>query len=250
VKARAVLVAELDGSGSGVTRLSRIRSEPPLVLRATPGAVYLVGGAGGPLGGDRLSLDITVGPGATLAIRSAAASVAQPGRGPSVVNVTASVAEDGRLEWAPEPIIAARGCRHHMTTVLSLAAGASVLWREEIVLGRHGDTPGSVASRFRADLDRRPLLCHEVALGPDQPHACSPAIVGPARAVGSVVVVDPRWAIDRPPAMVLGPTAAVLVLDGPAVQVVAVAANARELRRRLDDGEAIVRGHTARVAAP
>lgn len=246
MRARAALVAEVDSRG--ITRLTRIRSEPPLVLRATPGAVYVVGGAGGPLGGDQLTLDIEVGPGAALTVRSAAASVAQAGPGPSVVDVTASVAEGGRLDWLPEPVIAARGCRHHMTTVLSLAEDATALWREEIVLGRYGETPGSVVSRFRADLGGHPLLRHDVGLGPDHPHTGGPAVVGPARAFGSVLVVDPGWTTERPPARCIGPAAAILVLDGPAVQVIGVAADARELRRTLDDGAAAC-GHTARLAA-
>ena len=39
------------------TRLVELRSDPPLVLRATPAGLHLVGGAGGPLGGDELALE-------------------------------------------------------------------------------------------------------------------------------------------------------------------------------------------------
>ena len=45
----------------GTTRLPVLSSQAPLVLRRTPSAVYLVGGAAGPIGGDELSLWITVG---------------------------------------------------------------------------------------------------------------------------------------------------------------------------------------------
>jgi urease accessory protein len=61
-----------------VSRLVELRSDPPLVLRATPAGLHLVGGAAGPLGGDELALDITVGAGACLVVRSAAATLAQP----------------------------------------------------------------------------------------------------------------------------------------------------------------------------
>src|SRR5579862_7258838 len=77
VRASASIVAELDAAG--VTRLPVLASEVPLVLRRTPEAVYLIGGAAGPLGGDLLSLSISVGAGATLRMRSAAASIALPG---------------------------------------------------------------------------------------------------------------------------------------------------------------------------
>ena len=237
MRARATLVAEVDSEGA--TRLTRIRSEPPLVLRATADGVYLVGAAGGPLGGDEIALDIEVGPGADLTVRSAAASVAQPGPGagnPSVVRVTAHVAAGGRLRWLPEPTIAARGCRHHMEGTVTLGAGARLAWREEIVLGRHGEPPGSVVSRFTADAGGLPLLRHEVALGPDHPAADGPAVAGSARAVGSVLLVDPAWETCRPAPATLTPTAAVLPLAGPAVQVVALAADAIALRRALDAG--------------
>ena len=236
MRARATLVAAVDGTG--VTRLARIRSEPPLVLRATAGAVYLVGAAGGPLGGDHLALDVEVGAGATLTVRTAAASVAQPGDGPSVMRVTARVAPGGRLGWLPEPVVAARGCCHRLETTVTLDAGAMLEWREEIVLGRHGETAGSVLARFTADVDGAPLLRHELALGADHAEAAGPAVVGAARAVGSLLRVDPSWAGSRPASRVLGPTAAVLSLAGPAAQVVAVDGDAVGLRRSLDAGRA------------
>ena len=47
----------------GVTRLPVLSSQVPLVLRRTPEAVYVVGGAAGPIGGDELALRISVGAG-------------------------------------------------------------------------------------------------------------------------------------------------------------------------------------------
>jgi urease accessory protein len=71
--ATACIVAEL-GDG-GATRLPVLSSQVPLVLRRTPDAVYLVGGAAGPLGGDDLTLTIDVRHGATLRVRTATAAV-------------------------------------------------------------------------------------------------------------------------------------------------------------------------------
>src|SRR5687768_16184312 len=71
--ARARIIAEADGSGA--TRLPVLRSSVPLVLRQAEDAVWIVGGAAGPLGGDDLGLDIDVGPGAALTVRTAAAAV-------------------------------------------------------------------------------------------------------------------------------------------------------------------------------
>lgn len=232
MRARARVVAEADGRGG--TRLAVLRSEAPLVLRSAAGALYLVGGAGGPLGGDDLALDIEVGPGARLTMRTAAASVALPGLGPSQVTVDAAVAAGATLEWLPEPVVAARGCDHHLRSTIELEPGAGLVWREELVLGRHGEDPGSVVTRLHADLDGAPLLRQELAVGPLHPAGAGPAVTAGARAVGSVLLVGEGWAAGEP--FLLGPTAAVLPLAGEGSQVVALAGDATSLRRHLDSG--------------
>lgn len=234
MRAQARVVAEADGRGG--TRLAVLRSEPPLVLRQTAGALYLIGAAGGPLGGDDLSFDIDVGVGAKLTIRTAAASLAQPGLTPerSRLRVQATVGAGGELRWLPEPLVAVRGCVHEMDATVSLAADAQLIWREELILGRHRDAPGSVVARTAVDLDGWPLLRHELALGADYPLASAPAVTGGARAVGSVLVVRPDW---TSPAVLLAPTSAVLELAGAgAALVVGLAEGASELRRQLDAG--------------
>lgn len=239
MKAFARVVAESDGRGG--TRLTTLRSEAPLVLRDTPHALYLVGGAGGPLGGDDLTLEIEVGPGALLTIRAAAATVALRGPvpGPSRVHVHAKVGDSGELRWLPEPIVAAQGCDHRAEATVQLHTGGRLLWREEVVLGRHAEEGGSVATRTRVDVGGVPLFHHELALGPEHPHASGPAVVGDAGAVGSVVLVDSRscWR-----AALVGDRAAVLALDGPGVQVTALAGDARALRRALDEGVGVALG--------
>jgi urease accessory protein len=240
VIARAHVVAQADDGGR--TRLTAVRSEAPLVLRATPDALYLVGGAGGPLGGDDLALDIEVGPGARLTIRTAAASVALPGRGPSTVAVTARVAAGGELQWLPEPLVAARGCDHHMSAVIVVQGDGTLVWREEIVLGRHQELPGSVVTRTQVDLDGAPLLRQELALGASHPAASGPSVTAGARAVGSVLLVGMPWP-GGPGAQVLGATAVVLPLAGAGAQVLALAGGASELRRALDAGVGLFDPH-------
>jgi urease accessory protein len=249
MRARARVVAT--GDDRGGTRLETVRSEPPLVLRATPEALYLVGGAGGPLGGDDLRLDIEVGPGARLVIRTAAASVAQPGRGPepSTVQVRATVAAGGMLHWLPEPVVAARGCDHHMTATISLHGDARLVWREEIILGRHHEAGGSVVTRNHVDLDGTALLRHELALGPLHPSAAGPAVTAGARAVGSVLLVGPSWGASERP-LLLAATAVVLPLARSGAQVLALAENASTLRRHLEAGVASGARHTAGAPAP
>ena len=216
-------------------RLVRVRSEAPLVVRPTPGAVYLVGGAAGPLGGDRLSIEVDLSDGADLTIRTVAASVALPGPAPSQVIVRARVGAGCRLVWRPEPTVLARGCRHHVDASVDLEAGASLDWWEELVLGRHDEPAGSVRSRLSVDLHGQPLLRHELALGPDHPGWDGPAVVGPNRVAGTRLIADPAWVDPAAPptARILGSSAVVLPLDGPAVQVVALGPDCRSVREAL-----------------
>jgi urease accessory protein len=210
-------------------RLAVMESSPPLVLRATPGAVYVVGGAYTPLGGDDLSLSIIVEPGASLVVRSAAASVALPGPdgAPSRLRVTASVGEGGSLVWHPEPGVAATGCDHHSEAIVSLDPGASLVWREEIVLGRHREDGGRWTSSLVVDLADRPLLRHRVALGAGTDWS-SPAVGAGARCHGSVLVVG-----ESLPEAHAGPRVSVMALEGPAVLVAALADDAVELAASL-----------------
>jgi urease accessory protein len=57
------------------------------------------------------------------------------------------------------------------------------------VLGRHCEAPGSLLQRLRVDVDGRPLLRNDLALGPRWPGSLGPAGTAGARAVGTVLVV-------------------------------------------------------------
>lgn len=242
--ARGRVVMEADDDG--VSRLSCLRSDGPLILRPTAGTlVHLVGGAGGPLGGDVLRIEIVVGPGAELILHTVAAAVALPGPapGPSVVEIDARVGDAGVLRWLPEPTVAAALCDHRTRARVVLAAGARLVWREELVRGRYGEGGGSASSRLSVDYDSRPLVRHQVEVGADHPAWASPAVGGDARCTGSVLVVDPGWVAGPPRPSLLADgdgTAAVLPLAGPAVHVVALAPDARTLRRLLEAGQSAV----------
>jgi len=228
------------GDDRGGTRLISLRSAAPLLVRPTSRGVYLVGGAAGPIGGDRLRLEIDLGTAARLTVRTAASSVALPGQSgeASTLHVEAAVGDGGSLRWLPEPAVAAACCHHRSTARVSVGTGGRLLWREELILGRHGEQPGAFTSRLSIDVAGAPLLRQELSVGPGHPGWDGPAVAGSSRAVGSVVVVDPRW-VDSPPprpTAPLGEQAAVLALSGPAVQVVALADDAVALRRLLDAG--------------
>ncbi|WP_344950155.1 urease accessory protein UreD, partial [Actinomadura miaoliensis] len=234
--ARAAVTAERDAQGR--TRCTRLRSDGPLALRETADAVYLVGAAAGPLGGDVLEIDLGVGPGARLAVRSVAATLVLPGDGVSRLTVRARAGAGAHLDLAPEPTVAAAGCDHRSVTEIALAEDATLRLHEELVLGRHGERPGRLHSRIDVTIGRTPLLRHELRVA--DRHG-GPAVLGDARAVGNVLLVRPG--LTREPHA--GDGLAVLPLAHPsAVLVTAVAPDAALLRRRLARGESI-----AQVAA-
>lgn len=225
MRARAVLVA--DG-----TRLTTLHGEPPLLLRRTGTAadgatvVHLVGGAAGPLAGDRLHLRIEVTGGAAVELRSVAATVALPGRTEdrSTFTVTATVGPGATLRWLPEPLIAAAGCRHVSRAEVDLADGARLLWRDELICGRHGEQPGDLRSELHVRHAGRPLLAHDLAVGPQAPGWAGPAVLGHARAAGSLLTVN----LPHPP------TGTAMPLAGPGTLTVALAEDGDRLRRQLD----------------
>jgi urease accessory protein len=225
MRAEARVVAEANGTGR--TRLAVLRGESPLLLRQTgprhgggsggdsgrsgsistggasgsgggPGrggvTVHLVGGAAGPLRGDELRLEIEVGPGAWLEFRSVAASLALRGRSflpASRLTVTASVAAGGTLRYLPEPLIAAAGCDHVTITEVDVAEGGSLIWRDDLVCGRHGEESGDVRADMTVRYAGTTIYRHELSVGPAAPGWAGPAVLGGGRAVGTIVTAGP-----------------------------------------------------------
>ncbi len=236
MQAHASVIAESDGRGG--TRLARLRGETPLLLRQTQSrdgltTVHVVGGAAGPLGGDELQLTIEVGRDAALCLRTVAAAIALPDRtgAPSRTVVNATVANGGLLRWLPEQLIAAAGCHHTTIATIELEEGASLLWRDELVCGRHNEQPGDATISTSAQYAGRPLLRQTLSVGPRSAGWDGPAVLGGAKATGSLLQVHPDVPHTAP--SVLGPTAVRTPLNGPACLVTATAADAHTLRGYL-----------------
>lgn len=243
VRATARITAVRDSRGA--TSLPVLESEGPLALRRTravsPGSarVTAVGAMSAPLGGDRLAIEVRADPGARLAVDSAAATLALPGPGPGTgaarYEVRLSAGEGAELSWLPEQLISAHGSELITRTTAELAPTARLVLREEQILGRHGESPGTLLSRLTVRRAGRPLLDQQVAYGPGAPGGWNgPAVLGGHRAVGQLLVVEPSFDDRSPEGRLLGPTAVLTRLAGPAVLVTAVAADARELRAVLD----------------
>jgi urease accessory protein len=224
---------EAVAGADGVTRLPVLASQVPLVLRRTPDAVYLVGGAAGPIGGDELSLRIDVGPGAFLRMRTAAAAIALPGPDglESVLRVSVSVGAGGRLEYLPEPAVVTAGARHATLVSVTLAAGASLALRDEVLLGRHDETGGTARWVLQVSYAGRPLLRQSLSVSGCDPASLGPAVLAGHRAAGTLLLVNEPGAAEIP--ALATAEAAVMPLAGPGVLVTALAHDAVSLRQRL-----------------
>jgi urease accessory protein len=221
---------EVDPSG----RCTVLRSAPPLTFRHTDRSVlHLIGTAAGPVGGDRLRLDLVLGPGAELTVRGVAASLVHPGPtgAPSSMAIEVEVGAGATLRWLPKPTVLIQGCDHTVTTTIRLGAGARLLWRDEVVLGREGEVSGSLLQRLRVDVLGQPLLRNDLTVGPRWPGASGPAGVDGARAIGTLVAVGHPAGVTS----VVGVRLASLPLDDRSVLVTALAPTAEALARALPE---------------
>ncbi|MEW2067784.1 urease accessory protein UreD [Streptomyces sp. NPDC007346] len=244
VRATARLRAEPDGRGGSA--LPVLESAGPLALRRTRSPlpaharVTVVGAMSAPLNGDRLAIEAEATDGAHLTVDTAAATVALPGPrtdgDPSTYTVKLRVGESATLHWLPEQLVSAHGSHLHQTTRVELAPTARLLLREEQILGRHGEPTGALTTRLTVHRGGRPLLDQQLSYGPGAPGDWDgPAVLGGHRATGQLLLADPSFEDTPRSARLLGPTAALTPLAGPAVLVQAVAADARLLRAILDE---------------
>jgi urease accessory protein len=174
----------------------------PIILRPTGDArVHLVHGAGGPLGGDALRLDVRLGAAATLAVRSAGATLVQPGRSrqPARWDTGVVVGADAALDWGPEPTVVTDGATLHASLRVDVGAAARAVVREVVVLGRHGGVGGRYQGRLDVTVEGVPLLAHTTLLDGADPALGGTGGTAGARAVGTLLLAG-RGGTDDPPA--------------------------------------------------
>ena len=121
----------------------------PRILRTTDNGarIGLVATTAMLLGGDHIELDIAVGPAAWLELVETAGTVAYDADGVrSSWRVRIRVADGGVLIWSGEPFVVANGANVERSTAIDLGAEAVACIRETLVLGRSGETGGSLRS--------------------------------------------------------------------------------------------------------
>lgn len=234
MKARAELTVE---PGAGAPRL-RWRSAAPVALRPTgPHRVHLVHAAGGPLGGDDLRLDVHLGAGSSLQLRSAAAMVVQAGRHPGAAQwtVTAALAPGAVLDWHPEPTVLCDGAELRSSMTVSMQPESRVMLYEVVVLGRARQSGGRYQGELTVDVAGAPLLHHTLLLDGADPVLTGPAGTGGARVVGMLAMVgegtdgSPADAGEEP-----GLRWACSALDGPGWLLLALGDRVTDVTRLFD----------------
>lgn len=218
-----------------------------MLIRPTgPGRVHLVQSAGGPVGGDQLSLDVSVAPGCALRVCSAAATIAHPGPHADAISwaVSARIGADSELRWHPLPTVVAAGARYHSSFRAEVAPDGVLVAREEIALGRHGEPGGEYRGTLAVTVGGHPLVVHTTVLDGADRDLSGPAGSGGHRIVGSMLVATATPAPAELPTGELIADAdvqwSVLPLDGPGYLVLALGDSAHAVRAVLDSCEASV----------
>ncbi len=138
------------------------------------------------LGGDVVELDVRVGPGARLDLFDVAGTIANHGRGlPCGWHVRLDVATGGGLTYAGEPFVVADGAEVTRTLDVGLAADAAAVLRDTVVLGRAGQTGGSLRSLTAVRRAGRPVLVEDQRLDAAWWRA-APGMLGRHRVVDTV----------------------------------------------------------------
>ncbi|PWI06763.1 urease accessory protein UreD [Streptomyces sp. NWU339] len=194
-----------------------------------------------PLGGDRLTLDITAEAHARLEVTTAAATVAL--RGPTTdaatYDVRLTVGEHATLHWLPQPLISTHGSTLHQTFTVDLTPTSTLLLREEQLLGRTAQPPGHLTTRLTVRHNGRPILDQHTAYGDPVPAWNSPAVLGSHRATGQLLYISPHLDAQYTPQIIgddpeTGHAILTPLADAPALLATAVAPTPDHLRRLLD----------------
>jgi len=196
-------------------RLDRLHQSGSAKAFVHPGEmgpeVVFLNTSGGLTEGDRLTcrLDLGAGVHATGTTQTAERAYRSPG-GSAAVEVRHRVGPGGHLDWLPQETILFDRSDLRRETRIDLAADATCLMLEMLVLGRAamGERPAALHLRDtrRVLRDGRPLLVEPLHITPATLPA-GPAVLEGARAIATVALVAPgasdalapvRAALDEP----------------------------------------------------
>ena len=151
-------------------------------------------------GGDRLRVDVAVGPGARARLTTPGATRWYRSAGPLATStVAAGVGEGGALEWLPQEQIVFDGAEALSECRFKLAPGASLIAWDLVVLGRQaGAEPfvrGTWRSRLDVEVDGRLVLAERCVLGAGDALRRSALGWGGQDAVATFIAAGPWGAV-------------------------------------------------------
>ncbi len=155
---------------------------------------YLMSTGGGLVQGDRWRTAIEVGPDAhALVTTQAATRVHSMRHDYAATSTRARVRAGGVLEYMPDPLIPHAGARLHQQVRIDCEPGASVLWADTVVSGRHARGEHQAydwfSSTLEATVDGRLVAADSLRLDPGV--AGGPLVWGTHRVMGTLFVVAP-----------------------------------------------------------
>jgi urease accessory protein len=180
---------------------------PPIYLDDS-GSAYtlLVNPSGGLVGGDHLSIDLSVGAKAHALISSPSANrVYRSLSQESTQDITITVGEAGILEWMPEHTIPFAGSRFRQNINVQLHPGATLLLWDAVASGRiaHGERWRftSLHNHIHIRMPSKAFLREQYALAPGNPRrgaglAASWDYVGSLFIVGDAVAASSWTALE------------------------------------------------------
>ncbi|MET9273506.1 urease accessory protein UreD [Kribbella sp. NPDC003557] len=120
------------------------------------------------LAGDDVRIEIAVSGAVRLEIVETAGTVAYGMRGGSARwDVDIRLTDGAGLQWYAEPFVVSAGADVTRTTTAHLDDGCTAHLRESLVLGRHGETGGTLRTSTRAWLADELLLAEDLDLAPE-----------------------------------------------------------------------------------
>jgi urease accessory protein len=189
-----------DGT-TGRTVLGGSFQEPPLkvvrafILEDGTALVHLHNVSGGLVGGDCLSLQVSLRPGASAQLTTTSATRIYHHRqelSPTTQGTDVTVGEGALLEYVPDAIIPFAGAHFLQRTGIELADGAGMFWWEILAPGREARGELFAYKQFEmrtqvTALGRR-IAAENICLRPDSEDISSLARLGPYRYVATFYI--------------------------------------------------------------
>lgn len=167
--------------------------------------LFMISTAGCVLQGDRLTLEVTLAPGARAHVTTQSATkVHTMDANYAVQTQSISLADGAYLEFMPEPLIPHRGARYLVDTRISIAPTATLLYSEILQPGRKHHHPDECFGATLLSLavgaqrpDGQALFTEKLVIEPARRAMRQTGVMGDFDVFGNVVLLTPKEAADR-----------------------------------------------------